>query len=157
MYLAQEVREIMAQLGYKSIDELVGQTKLLQPKADLAVKASDLNLDKMLDQSPEFMDQSWQELRPAAAHSNGSVIDDDILEAADFKDALANPKKVTKELTLTNVDRAVGARLAGVIAGKHGDKGFKEAGGEIEIKYKGTAGQSFGAFCIDGMRLEMSG
>ena len=71
------------------------------------------------------MDQSWQKLRPTEAHSNGSVIDDDILNDDEFKQALESPKKISKCQMLTNVDRAVGARLAGVIAGKHGDKGFK--------------------------------
>ena len=48
MYLAQEVREIMAQLGYKTVDELIGQSKLLEPKSDLVLKASDLKLEDLL-------------------------------------------------------------------------------------------------------------
>ena len=157
LYLAQEVREIMAQLGYKTIDELIGQTRLLQPKADLAVKASDLQLEKVLDQSETYQNQDWLDKRPQHAHSNGDVVDDQIINDAEFKAALEKPTQVKKELYLTNVDRAVGARLAGVIAKKHGDKGFADLGGEVEIQYTGTAGQSFGAFAINGMKLVMNG
>lgn len=111
----------------------------------------------MLNKSDTYQSLEWLKKRPSGAHSNGSVIDDEIINDNEFKAALEKPTHVKKELNLCNVDRAVGARLAGLIASIYGDKGFADQGGELEIQFTGTAGQSFGAFCIDGMKLVMSG
>lgn len=70
-YLAQEVRETMAQLGYTNIDDLIGQTQLLKQKDMTLFKASDLNLAVLLNHSEEFRNQDWLKTRSAVAHSNG--------------------------------------------------------------------------------------
>ena len=70
-YLAQEVRETMAQLGYTNIDDLIGQTQLLKQKDMNLFKASDLNLAVLLNHSEEFRNQDWLKTRSAVAHSNG--------------------------------------------------------------------------------------
>lgn len=70
-YLAQEVRETMAQLGYTNIDDLIGQTQLLKQKDMTLFKASDLNLAVLLNHSEEFRNQDWLKTRSPVAHSNG--------------------------------------------------------------------------------------
>ena len=86
------------------------------------------------------MSQDWQALRPEKAHSNGDVADDDIINDSKFTTAMKEPAEVDFNLNLTNVDRSVGARIAGVVAGKYGDKSFAKAGGNLKLNYTGTAG-----------------
>jgi len=59
--------------------------------------------------------------------------------------------------SIQNEDRAVGTRIAGTMARAHGDKGYSAQGGEIKLNYNGSAGQSFGAFCIPGLHLNLEG
>ncbi|HIK38332.1 MAG: glutamate synthase large subunit [Geminocystis sp.] len=151
--IAEEIRSILAKLGYRSLDEIIGRADLLQYRQSVKLaKTSSLNLDCLL-QLPDVKHQrEW--LNHGPAHSNGHVLDDDILADADIQDAIENHGTVTKHIKIVNTDRSVGARIAGVIARKYGDTGFL---GNIQLRFKGTAGQSFGAFNIQGVHLYLEG
>ena len=157
-YLAQEVREVMAQLGYKTIDELIGQTHLLKQKDHIASnKASGLDLSFILDKEKSFQNTDFISKRSDKPFSNGSVLDDDLLNDNDFQAAMLRPTHVNKVYHINNPDRSVLARISGVVANKYGDKGFDKLGGALNLTYIGSAGQSFGAFMIPGMNVTLSG
>lgn len=156
-YLAQEVRETMAHLGYTKIDDLIGQTQLLKQKDVELVKASDVNLSVFLNHSEQFRDQEWLQRRSQVAHSNGPVLDDEVVKDPDFKVTLEDCTSYIKAMKVRNEDRAVGARIAGAIARVHGDKGLAEKGAVVDLAYVGSAGQSFGAFCIPGLHIGLEG
>ncbi|MBI4532188.1 MAG: glutamate synthase large subunit, partial [Candidatus Latescibacteria bacterium] len=150
--IAQEVREILAQLGFRTLDEVIGRTDLLMSK-DL----SDHYKAKYLDLRPIFaqIDPSWTQPRHHIKERNDRIdapLDDSILQ--DAKDAIAENTSIVLNYEVRNVHRAVGAKLSGEIAFHYGDKGLD---GVIECRFRGSAGQSFGAFAIRGMRLVLIG
>ena len=95
-------------------------------------------------------DRAWTEHLPA--HSNGPVLDDEILADPKIADAIENNNVVSLALPICNTDRAATTRVAGAIAARHGNTGFK---GAVALTFIGCAGQSFGAFCLDGMNLKV--
>lgn len=95
--------------------------------------------------------------RSTYAHTNGEVLDDDVLWDPAFADVLKKGSSYSKSIEVRNQDRAVSTRIAGSIARVYGDRGLAEKGGKVELNYKGSAGQSFGAFCISGMHLTLEG
>jgi glutamate synthase (ferredoxin) len=97
-------------------------------------------------------DRSW--LQHGNAHTNGKVLDDEILADPDIAGAIANQGKVAKDLIVVNTDRSIGGRISGAIAAQYGNNGFE---GEITLIFKGSAGQSFGAFNLPGMKMIISG
>lgn len=151
--IAEEVRSILAKLGYRSLDEIIGRADLLQYRQSASLaKTSSLNLDCILQLPDVKLNRDW--LNHGPAHSNGHVLDDDILADAQIQNAIENHGTVTKHIKIVNTDRSVGARIAGVIARKYGDTGFQ---GHLVLHFKGTAGQSFGAFNIQGVHLYLEG
>lgn len=151
-FIAEEVRSILAQLGYRSLNEVIGRTDLLKPRQDVKLAKTDaLNLDCLLKLPDVKGDRSW--LNHEDVHSNGDVLDEEILADA-IQDAINNQKAITKEIEIINTDRTVGARIAGVIANKYGNDGFE---GELNLKFKGAAGQSFAAFNLPGMKMYLEG
>ncbi len=96
--------------------------------------------------------RDWLNHEPV--HSNGPVLDDEILADSDIQEALNHQTTVTKTYHLVNTDRTVGTRLAGAIAKKYGNTGFE---GSITLNFQGAAGQSFGAFNLNGMTLHLQG
>ena len=88
------------------------------------------------------------------AHTNGHVLDDEILADSVIMEAIDNHGTVTKEIKIINTDRSVGARIAGVIASKHGNTGFN---GQLNLNFKGYAGQSFAALNIQGVNVHLEG
>ncbi len=152
-FIAQEVRSLLAHLGYHSLKELIGRTDLLKVREKVTLtKTSSLNLDCLLKLPDVRKERSW--LEHEQVHSNGAVLDEEILADPAIAKAIANQEFITKELTIVNTDRTVGSRIAGVIAKKYGNDGFE---GEITLKFKGAAGQSFGAFNLPGMKLVLEG
>lgn len=95
--------------------------------------------------------------RETEAHSNGEVLDDVVLKDASFEKILTEGGSYANTLDVQNKDRAVGTRIAGAISRAHGDRGLVEKGGAVDLLYRGAAGQSFGAFCIPGMHLNLEG
>ena len=88
-FLAQEVREVMAHLGYRSLNELIGQTHLLKQKDGLNIeKSSSLDLSAVLKPEDRYTNREWQEQREDRAHYNGYVLDDDLLFNEEFEKAI---------------------------------------------------------------------
>ncbi len=155
-FVAEEVRELMAAMGYDSLNELVGRVDLLRQiaRADCA-RSGTLDLSPML--SLVDPDRKRPQRRIRARNTNNmahTTIDDTLIQ--DAQDIIVHRKgHVSLTSDISNTDRTVGAKLAGEIAFLHGDGGLGEA--EIEVTFTGTAGQSFGAFCIHGMKLHLYG
>ena len=151
--LAGEVREWLASLGYRSLSEIIGRSDLLgqQPAAE-DPRIQRLDLGRMLADP----DPSGERPRKRVQARNDRpevALDEQII--LDASEAIENGTPVKLEYKLRNVNRAVGTRLAGEIAYRYGDAGLDP--GTIELQFCGSAGQSFGAFCITGMRLVLTG
>lgn len=152
-FVAQEIRSLMAHLGYRSLQELIGRADLLKMREGVSLaKTQAINLDCLTHLPDTKGDRSWLNHEPV--HSNGPVLDDELLADADIQAALANQGSASKDLTIVNTDRTVGARLSGAIAQKYGNSGFE---GQITLNFTGSAGQSFGAFNLPGMTLKLTG
>jgi glutamate synthase (ferredoxin) len=152
-FVAEEVRSLLACLGYHSLDEIIGRTDLLTYRSDVNLtKTKSLNLDCLINLPDVSKDRNWLKHEPV--HSNGSVLDDELLAAPDIARAISDRGTVQKQVKIVNTDRTVGARIAGVIAQQYGDNGFE---GEITLKFQGSAGQSFAAFNLPGMIMILEG
>ncbi len=152
-FVASEVRSLLAKLGYRSLEEIIGRTDLLVQDSEVNIaKTKGLDLSCLIDLPKVKSDRSW--LKHVAVHTNGAVLDNEILADQVIKNAIANQEQVTKEVTIINTDRSVGGRISGEIASQYGNNGF---GGEITLQFKGAAGQSFGAFNLPGMKLILAG
>nr|WDB00029.1 glutamate synthase [Cyanidium sp. THAL103] len=149
-FLAHEVRSILANLGYRSLDEIIGNSTLLVPKKDSHVyKTKNLNYDLF-----KFKTFNFQQKKFLYPHSNGRVLDDDILNSVEIIDAIKYNGTIEKHLKINNTDRSVGGRISGFIASKYGDRSFL---GKINLTFYGSAGQSFGVFNIQGVTLKLIG
>jgi glutamate synthase (ferredoxin) len=150
-HVAEQVREILAGLGLRSLRDAVGRMDLLEPATGLPdPRAQQLDFTPLLwvpdDGRPLH---STQERNDRAEE----ILDDQIMK--DVADALDGNGPVTREYAIRNVHRTVGARLAGEIAHRYRMEGLPE--GSIELRFRGSAGQSFGAFCYTGLRLVLTG
>jgi glutamate synthase (ferredoxin) len=153
-YIGQEVRVTLAGLGFKSLDDVLGRMDLLKERAVPLSKVKTLDLSFFMDGAGTSSDRAWIAARNPIAHSHGPVLDDELVADSDIQAAIADHGTVEKTYTLLNTDRAVGARLSGVIAEQYGNDGF---GGLIHLTFRGSAGQSFGAFGVKGLRLVLIG
>lgn len=149
-FIAQELREYMAELGFKTINEMVGHSELLSA-------ATNINHPKAakLDFSPLFTNTL-----PTTTSfcSVGQITIDNSFNTELIKlaeDALNDKKPVSIELPIRNVHRAVGATLSGEIVKKYGAKGLRE--NTISLSFKGSAGQSLGAFLAPGITIKVEG
>src|SRR3989338_4123868 len=150
-FIAQELREYLAALGARRLDELIGRTDLLTKRAiELHGKAATVTLDFLMttvDAGPRF------HTVPRNDWENDEPIDNQLIK--DAAKALEGRGKVKLSYAIRNIHRTVGARLAGEIAKRYGDKGLPA--GTIDVTLRGVAGQSFGAFGTAGMRLTLIG
>jgi glutamate synthase (ferredoxin) len=153
LFVAEEVRQLLSVLGVARLDDLIGRNDLLRPREVALTKTSSLDLSSLLGPMPQASDRSWL-LHDPEAHSNGVILEDQLLSDPDVVEAIERHGRVERSLTIVNTDRSVGARLAGEIAGRHGDKGFA---GQINLTLTGAAGQSLGAFLLQGMHLRLVG
>ena len=152
-FVAQEVQSLLAKLGYKSIADIIGRGDLLTMRAGVKLtKTQAINLDCLIKLPDTKHDRSF--LIHGDVHTNGPVLDDDLLADAEIQSAIANQTSVSKSVKLVNTDRTVGARISGAIAKQYGNTGFS---GQITLNCTGTAGQSFGAFNLPGMTLVLHG
>lgn len=152
-FIAEEVRSLLARLGYCSLKEMIGRADLLKVREGVDLtKTQTFNLDCLLELPDTRSDRSWLEHEPI--HSNGPVLDDQILADPDIQAAIQNQTSVEKTYSVVNTDRTVGARLAGAIAKQYGDVGFE---GQITLNFQGSVGQSFGAFNLPAMSLNLAG
>ena len=152
-FVAEEVRALMAELGYRTFDEMVGQRQMLdQKKLNEHAKSHGLDFSNLF-----FKPTPWPEdtIHHSVAQDHGleNVLDRHLI--ADTKDAIERGKHVRLDLSIRNADRSTGAMLSGVIARRHGNAGLRDEA--IHVKFKGTAGQSFGAFLAKGVTLELEG
>ncbi|WP_246185966.1 glutamate synthase-related protein [Phnomibacter ginsenosidimutans] len=151
-FLVQELREIMAELGFRTIDEMVGQVDYLQVRENIDHwKYKNLNLKDMLYKEPAY----GTTLHNSEKQDHGLqlVLDRHLLQLA--QPALEKGTKVEATLPIKNIDRTCGTMLSNEITRKYGAAGLPD--GTIHFKFEGTAGQSFGAFCTNGLSLELEG
>lgn len=153
LYVAEEVRGILAQLGYEKLDDIIGRTDLLRPRDISIMKTQHLDLSYILS-SVGLPKLSSTAIRNQEVHSNGPVLDDILIADPEISDAIENEKVVNKSIKIYNVDRAVCGRIAGVISKKYGDTGFA---GQLNITFTGSAGQSFACFLAPGMNIRLVG
>jgi glutamate synthase (ferredoxin) len=152
-FIAEEVRSLLARLGYRSLSEVVGRADLMKLREDAHItKTQALNLNCLLMLPDTKENRSW--LVHEAVHSNGAVLDDQLLADPDIQAAIRNQSSVTKTVAVVNTDRTIGTRIAGAIASLYGDNGFE---GQINLNFQGSVGQSFGAFNLPGMILTLEG
>jgi glutamate synthase (ferredoxin) len=152
-FIAEEARSLMARLGYRSLSELTGRADLLKMREGMSLtKTQSLNLDCLTQLPDARSDRAW--LTHETVHSNGPVLDDELLADPEIQAAIQNHTPITKHLGAVNTDRTIGARVAGTLAQKYGNSGF---GGHLTLNFKGSAGQSFGAFNLPGMTLTLEG
>lgn len=153
-FVAEEVRQIMATLGFRNLADLVGRADLLRVRTDVELtKTAMLNLDCLTTAMPDTQNnRAW--LDHGEVHGNGPVLDDRILADPEIAAAIAHQTEVAKTFSLVNTDRSVGARVAGAIAQRYGNLGFE---GQLNLTYTGSAGQSFGAFHLAGMTSTLIG
>lgn len=151
IFLAQEVREYLAEIGVERLDDIIGRTDLIVRKPDDGIRKHQLiSFDKLLarvDNEAAIRHVTDQQ------HGIDHVKDVAILHAA--AQAVESRKEVSLEYTIANTDRACGAMLSGVIAAKYGEKGLPEH--TLNVKFKGSAGQSFGAFLVPGVNFKLEG
>ena len=150
-FLAQEVREYLAEIGVERLDDIIGRTDLIVRKPDDGIRKHQLiSFDKLLarvDNEAAIRHVTDQQ------HGIDHVKDVEMLHAA--AKAVENQKEISLEYTIANTDRACGAMLSGVIAAKYGEKGLPEH--TLNVKFKGSAGQSFGAFLVPGVNFKLEG
>ena len=152
-FVAEEVRSLLARLGYRSLSEVIGRADLLKTRAGThLVKTQSLDLRCLLELPDTRTNRSW--LQHSPVHSNGVVLDDQLLADPEVHAAIYNQSTVTKNISVINTDRTVGTRVAGAIATQFGDNGFE---GQINFNFTGSVGQSFGAFNLPGMTLRLAG
>src|SRR4051794_1647068 len=152
-FVAEELREIMARLGFRTLGEMIGRVdRLDMKKAVDHWKAGGVDLSKILYQMPAKPGVAiWNSERQD--HGLDKALDHRLIAAA--QPALTNGQPVQVEMPVSNVNRTVGAMLSGEVAKKHGHTGLPED--TISIRLTGTAGQSFGAFLAHGVTLELYG
>jgi glutamate synthase (NADPH/NADH) large chain len=151
-FLAEEVREHLAQIGYKTMDEIIGRSDLIEVRKDLKInsKASKLDFSKLL----HFVDNG-NDLRCTRTqdHKIEHILDKEIIRKT--KPAIEKSLPVEMNVNIGNTDRAVGAMLSGEIAKRYGNSGLQD--GTITVNFKGSAGQSFGAFLSAGITFHLEG
>ena len=157
-FLAEQVREYLAEIGVKSLKEIIGHTELIEatvPEASASGSAAvgkwkTIDFARLLHKPATDKALYWD--RGAYTKVTG-VKDEEMLKAA--QKAINNQEEVTLDYAIKNTDRAVGTMLSGVIAQKYVEEGLPD--GTIKIKFKGSAGQSFGAFAVKGLDLRLEG
>ncbi|HEX9297322.1 MAG TPA: glutamate synthase large subunit [Polyangiaceae bacterium] len=152
-YVAEELRGIMAQLGFRTVDDMVGRSDCIVPRrTGLHPKARRIDCSEILYR-PKEAATSPTHCVELQDHKLDAVLDVRLI--AESKGAIDDASPVTIETRIRNSDRATGAMLSGEIARKHGRKGLPDD--TIRLRAKGSAGQSFGAFASPGMTLELEG
>ena len=152
-YIAEEVREWMAKMGFRKMDDMVGRVDMIE--MDNAVthwKAQGLDFSSIL-YNPQVPGRVGRRCSMAQDHGLQEALDNTLIEQT--KTAVANSSKVELAMPIRNVHRTVGAMLSGEIARQHGAKGLPA--NTINIRFQGSAGQSFGAFLASGVTLTLEG
>ena len=147
-FLAQEVREYLAEMGFKHLNDIIGHTELMETKPSV------LDFSRLLNKEEGTLHFTGDIHQPAVPLGmQGTIIDEQMIAAADS--AINNQEEVNLDYTIKNTNRAVGTMLSGVIAKKYGAQGLPD--GTVNVKFKGSAGQSFGAFLTHGVSFKLEG
>ncbi len=153
MYVAEEVREILAELGLKRLDDVIGRVDLLEAERDIKHwKAKKLDISNILHKI---------DMPEEIAIRNVSKQEHDLINTLDYQilkkcnESIKNKKPINLEYPIRNINRTVGTIISSEIAKLHGLKGLPED--TINIKFRGSAGQSFGAFLSNGMTFTLEG
>jgi len=161
-FVADEVRSVLASLGKRSLDEITGDLSLLEAsKANLDKVSKTKNVDPSILLKGSV--DSFTSHRDQPAHSLPTVLDDELLKVPEIVSLIkaagtdAAPMHVKHTVEVCNTDRAVGARLSGDIAAAFGAGGLSGSGHSLTVEFSGSAGQSFGAYTMPGMRLRLNG
>ena len=150
-FLAQQVREYLSEMGVHSLKEIIGHTELIEVQTDAATdKQKTIDFARLLHKPETEKALYWDR---GAYTKVAGVKDEEIIKAA--AKAIDNQEEVTLDYAIKNTDRAVTTMLSGVIAKKYGEEGLPD--NTINIKFKGSAGQSFGAFAVKGLNLKLEG
>ena len=150
-FLAEQVREYLSEIGVHSLKEIIGHTELIDVDTTNATdKQKTIDFARLLHKPETDKALYWD--RGAFTKVSG-VKDEEIIKAA--QKAIEDGEEVTLDYAIKNTDRAVGTMLSGVIAQKYGEEGLPD--GTIKIKFKGSAGQSFGAFAVKGLDIRLEG
>jgi glutamate synthase (NADPH/NADH) large chain len=152
-FIAEEVRELLAELGYRSLDEIIGRADLIEVNAAVEHwKAEGLDLTPVLE-GPVFPAGEPRRSGRTQDHELEKHFDVQLIDIA--KSALLNGEPVVVELPIANTERAVGTMLGHQVTSRHGAAGLPQ--GTIDVTLHGTAGQSLGAFLPPGIVLRLEG
>jgi glutamate synthase (NADPH) large chain len=152
-FLAKDLREQMAELGFRTINEMVGQSQMLEiQNVTDHWKFKDLDFSAMLYKEPVALDVAFYK-QEDQDHGLEVQLDHQLIEIA--RDVLENGGQVKHEMQVINVNRTIGTMLSNEISKKYGSKGLPP--NSIHVKFTGTAGQSFGAFATNGIKFELEG
>ncbi len=147
--LAEDVRQWLARLGVRRLDEIIGRVDLLRVREDVQLpKAERLDLSKLLEPVEGPSRGSWNPPIRVEGPLNQLLVQQ-------YRDTIEHGTPATGTHPITNRDRTVGATLAGEIAARWGDEGLPE--GTLRLEFEGAAGQSFGAFLVPGMHFRLVG
>ncbi len=150
-YVAEEVRQILASMGARSLDEIIGKSELLQRRQIKLPRTSDVAIDWLLQPS-----RSWRppgEKSRSERPEDAPLLDDEVYRT--FEPSLKDKKPRFAKFIISNRERTVGARISGEIARFHGAEGLPP--GTVKALFEGVAGQSFAAFMSPGMYFELVG
>ena len=163
-FLAEQVREYLSEIGVHSLKEIIGHTELIEvsvpdgfPVGSVAEKWATIDFSRLLHKPETDKTLHWD--RGAYTEVSGNHLNKQIL--ADFEEMLSAPLASWRgdggeaSYAIRNTDRAVTTMLSGAIAKRYGEAGLPE--NTINIKFKGSAGQSFGAFAVRGLNLKLEG
>jgi glutamate synthase (NADPH/NADH) large chain len=152
-FVAEELRQIMAEMGFATVAEMIGRVDRIDMRKALDHwKTDGIDLSRLLHQVPV---QAGAPLHQTIEQDHGlaAALDNELIEAA--RPALESGETVVLERTIRNVNRTVGAMLSGDIARRHGHAGLKSD--QLRVSFKGVAGQSFGAWLVHGVTLDLVG
>ncbi len=152
-FLAQQVREYLSEMGVHKLKDIIGHTELIVPNEvfpSATEKWRTIDFGRLLYKPETDKPLYWDR---SDFSKVGGVKDEEIVKAA--QKSIDNQEETTLDFAIKNTDRAVGTMLSGIIAKKYGETGLPD--GTINIKFKGSAGQSFGAFAVKGLSLRLEG
>ncbi len=152
-FLAQEIREYLAEIGVKHFEDIVGRSDLLYVKSDITVsKTQHLDFSKILYRPQEYATNAIVKVTDQD-HDITNVLDRELINRS--HPAISSAMPVELDFSIKNTNRSVGAMLSGAVAKKYGNKGL--ADDTISCTFKGSAGQSFGAFLEHGITFRLEG
>jgi glutamate synthase (NADPH/NADH) large chain len=149
-FLAQEVREYLAEMGFKSLNEIIGRTDLIIPKKTDNEKWESLDFTRMLHTETGDCTNYCTKTQE---HDLEGILDEQLISGC--QKAIQDQEEVNLDFAIKNTNRAVGTMLSGMIASKYGEEGLPDK--TINVKFKGSAGQSFGAFLVKGVDFKLEG